>query len=115
MDTNNKRPIYPLILIAAGLLILIGAVTGLILLSGSDDSPPVSNPDQEIPFPKVTRVSLSTAKGAFDDGAAVFVDVRDQIYYESGHIPGARSIPLDQFEGRLGELDRDDWIILYCT
>jgi 3-mercaptopyruvate sulfurtransferase SseA len=115
LSTNNKRPIYPIILIAAGLLILVGAVAGLVLLSGTDDPPQVSNPDQEIPFPKVARVSLTTAKGAFDDGAAVFVDVRDQAYYENGHIPGARSIPLNQIETRLSELDPGDWIILYCT
>ena len=115
MGINKKRPIFPLILIAVGLLILVGAVAGLILISGSYDPPQVSNPDQEIPFPKVTRVSISTAKGAFDNGAAVFVDVRDQVYYEDGHIPGARSMPLNQFESRLGELNQDDWIILYCT
>jgi len=115
LGTNNKRPLYPIILIAVGVLILLGAVASLVLLSGPDDAPAASNPNQDIPFPQIGRVNLSTAKGAFDDGAAVFVDVRDQVYYEDGHIPGARSMPLNQLESRLAELDAADWIILYCT
>ena len=115
MGKNNKRPILPLVLIAAGLILLIGAVVGIVYISGGDDSQQVSVPNQKIPYPLVVRVNLSTAKVAFDSEEAVFVDVRDQAYYENGHIPGARSIPLGQFEDRLNELDPTDWIILYCT
>jgi 3-mercaptopyruvate sulfurtransferase SseA len=115
LGTNNKRPIFPLLLIAAGLILLIGAVVGIVFLSEEDDSQKVSVPNQDIPYPQVARVDLSTAKAAFDTGEAVFVDVRDETYYENGHIPGALSIPLSQFEQRLNELDPNDWIILYCT
>jgi 3-mercaptopyruvate sulfurtransferase SseA len=115
LGTNNKRPIFPLFLISAGLILLIGAVVGIVLLSGADDPQQVSVSNQNIPYPQVARVDLSTAKVAFDSGEAVFVDVRDQAYYENEHIPGARSIPLSQFEERLNELDSTDWIILYCT
>lgn len=112
---NNKRPILQLLLIASGLILLIGAVVGIVFLSGGDDLQQVSVPNQDISYPQVARVDLSTAKAAFDSGEAVFVDVRDQAYYENGHIPGGRSIPLGQFEERLNELDPTDWIILYCT
>jgi 3-mercaptopyruvate sulfurtransferase SseA len=115
LGKNNKRPILPLLLIAAGMILLIGAVVGIVFISGGDDSQQVSVPNQKIPYPQVARVDLSTAKVAFDYGEAVFVDVRDQEYYKNGHIPGARSIPLGQFEDRLNELDPTDWIILYCT
>ncbi len=115
MGKNNKRPVFPLLLIAAGLIFLIGAVVGIVFISGGDDSPQVSVPNQKIPYPQIVRVNLSTAKVAFDSGEAVFVDVRDQAYYENEHIPGARSIPLSQFEDRLIELEPTDWIILYCT
>ena len=115
MGKNNKRPILPLLLIAAGMILLIGAVVGIVFISGGDDSQQVTVPNQKIPYPQVARVDLSTAKVAFDSGEAVFVDVRDQADYDSGHISGARSIPLGQFEDRLNELDPTDWIILYCT
>ena len=42
------------------------------------------------------------------------VDVRPSLEYEAGHIPGARSIPLDELDGRLGELSADMEIVAYC-
>jgi hypothetical protein len=63
----------------------------------------------------VARVSVGDAKAAYDLQQAVFVDVRDRAFYQENHIPGALSIPLNELEGRLGELDPADWIITYCT
>jgi rhodanese-related sulfurtransferase len=45
----------------------------------------------------------------------VIVDVRDRVYYDEMHAAGAISIPLSELEARLGELNPDQWIILYCT
>jgi 3-mercaptopyruvate sulfurtransferase SseA len=101
--------------VAFGLILLIGAVVSLVILSSANDTKKGTSLNQEIPYPTVSRVELSTAKAAFDKGDAVFVDVRDPLYYENGHIPEARSIPLSQFRQRLDELDPNDWIILYCT
>ena len=64
---------------------------------------------------EVARVSLEDAKAAFDNGAAVFVDVRSQSSYATRHIPGALSIPLAELEARISELGQDQWIITYCT
>lgn len=100
---------------AVGLVILIGALVSIFLVSNQRDQPVASNPDPGIPFPQIQRVDLSTAKSALDEGTAVFVDVRGQSFYQDGHIPGALSIPLNQLEERLVELNQDDWIILYCT
>ncbi len=44
----------------------------------------------------------------------VLLDVRPQIEYEASHIPGARSIPLDELERRLKELPRTKMIVAYC-
>ena len=63
----------------------------------------------------IPRVSLADAKSALDAGSAVFVDVRDPASYAAGHIPGARSLPLDVLEQAAGELDPQAWIITYCT
>jgi len=115
LEKYQKRPLLPLLLIAAGVLVLIIALASIFLFSGEDDPAFVDVPEQDIPYAHVARVDLSTAKSAFDTGEAVFVDVRDQVYYDNGHIPGAKSIPLSEFESRLSELDQRDWIILYCT
>ncbi|MGA7104218.1 MAG: rhodanese-like domain-containing protein [Candidatus Deferrimicrobiaceae bacterium] len=41
------------------------------------------------------------------------VDVRQPGEYESGHIPGARLIPVAELRGRLHEFDRDKPTITY--
>jgi NADPH-dependent 2,4-dienoyl-CoA reductase/sulfur reductase-like enzyme/rhodanese-related sulfurtransferase len=42
------------------------------------------------------------------------VDVRTPKEFESGHIPGAVNIPVDDLRSRLGELPRDREIAAYC-
>ena len=47
-------------------------------------------------------------------GDAVLVDVRPADEFESGHIQGARSIPLDELERRMDELPEDAEVVAYC-
>ena len=47
-------------------------------------------------------------------GDVVLVDVRPEVEFESGHIAGALSLPLDQLEERIGELPEDAEIVAYC-
>jgi rhodanese-related sulfurtransferase len=42
------------------------------------------------------------------------VDVRQPQEYETGHIPGAKLLPLSELEGRLDELAEDRNLIFYC-
>ncbi|MBZ0315187.1 MAG: metalloregulator ArsR/SmtB family transcription factor [Anaerolineae bacterium] len=44
----------------------------------------------------------------------VVLDVRPSAEYAQGHIPGARSIPVDELEQRLGELTLGQTIVAYC-
>ncbi len=115
LGQTEKRSLWPLLLISAGVIVLIGAVAGIFLFSGSDQPDLVNNSGQDIPFPQIERVDVASAKSALDSGQAVVVDVRDKVYYDDGHITGSISIPLSDLESRLGELNQSDWIILYCT
>lgn len=47
-------------------------------------------------------------------GDVVLVDVRPAEEYAAGHIEGARSIPIDELEGRLAELPADHEVVAYC-
>jgi len=47
-------------------------------------------------------------------GDVVLVDVRPPEEYDAGHIEGARSIPLEELEGRLAELPADREVVAYC-
>jgi rhodanese-related sulfurtransferase len=42
------------------------------------------------------------------------VDVRPEIEFRSGHVSGARSIPVSELLTRLGELPRDVPVVAYC-
>src|SRR5262249_40351646 len=47
-------------------------------------------------------------------GDTVVVDVRPALEYQLGHIAGACSIPVDELEARLGELDPRREVVAYC-
>lgn len=42
------------------------------------------------------------------------LDVRERDEWESGHLPGARHIPLGFLQARYGELDPDEETIVIC-
>jgi hypothetical protein len=66
---------------------------------------------------EVPRVPLDVAKAAIDTGEAIVLDVRPVESYQASHIPGAISIPLADIEANPTglKLDKDQWIITYCT
>ncbi len=63
--------------------------------------------------------SVARAKEIYDNGGVLFVDARSQQNYESGHIPGAVSLPVGQFDARIDDfLDRyepDQPMVTYCS
>lgn len=61
------------------------------------------------------RVAAEEVKRLAEKGEAVIVDVRSKQSYDFEHAEGALSIPLDQFEARVGELPKDKLIAAYCT
>jgi rhodanese-related sulfurtransferase len=48
------------------------------------------------------------------EGDTVLLDVRPAREYRQGHIAGARSLPVEQLEARLRELDPTRAIVAYC-
>jgi hypothetical protein len=65
----------------------------------------------------VPRISVEEAKAAFESGEAIIVDVRRSDFFESSHIAGAISVSLSDIEQNPAgvPLDREQWIITYCT
>lgn len=47
-------------------------------------------------------------------GRATVIDVRPAEEFAAGHIPGARSVPLDELAGVLADLPADQEIVAYC-
>lgn len=47
-------------------------------------------------------------------GDTVILDVRPDVEYAAGHLPGALHIPLDQLADRISELPTDRAVVAYC-
>lgn len=47
-------------------------------------------------------------------GEVIVIDVRPEEEYEAGHLPFARSMPLDELKSRIAELPKDKPVIAYC-
>jgi hypothetical protein len=108
--TRRRRSLLILIL---GGLFMVGAV---VIWSLIPDQTAQAPGNQTFSSPAdVPRIELGEAKTAFDEGTAIFLDVRTEAEYAESRIPGAVSIPLNQLEARASELDPSEWYITYCT
>jgi len=89
-------------------------VSAFLVLFSACASPAPQIPKTEDAVPRVT---VEEAKSAVENGKAIIVDVRSAESYAAGHAAGAISIPLTNFENNIEDLslEKDQWIITYCT
>jgi rhodanese-related sulfurtransferase len=59
------------------------------------------------------EIYVTELQAAVRDGATL-LDVREPGEYADGHVPGARNAPMAQLPSVLGELDRDQPVLLIC-
>ena len=59
------------------------------------------------------EVTASRAKQLVDSGAQL-IDVRTDVEYDAGHIPGARHIALADVQRESASLDREKPVVIYC-
>ena len=99
-------------------VLLVAAVLFVPLPSGVSAAPqaaPQAPPGDALASPKL-RIDWAEFRTLYDGKQAVIIDVRDPMSFASGHIPGARSIPLDQIERQAAELKKlRKPIVLYCA
>jgi rhodanese-related sulfurtransferase/DNA-binding MarR family transcriptional regulator len=60
------------------------------------------------------RLSPAELRQELDRGDALLLDARPRLEYDSGHLPAAISIPIDELPDRLDELPTDKLIVTYC-
>jgi rhodanese-related sulfurtransferase len=61
-----------------------------------------------------SAISRGELERLLEEGDVHLIDVRPRIEFESGHIPGATPIPIEELTERLEELPRGVPIIAYC-
>lgn len=60
------------------------------------------------------NVSVGELRTRLQDDDVILLDVRPAVEYESGHLPGALSLPLAEIEQALASLPDDKTIVAYC-
>jgi len=68
----------------------------------------VSDPQALAPLDR--RAMLAKARA----GEVILIDVRPESEFAAGHLPHARSMPVDELKRRLAELPRGSEIVAYC-
>jgi 3-mercaptopyruvate sulfurtransferase SseA len=104
-------------------------LTGLLLVLGAFVLAACSAAGNKVT--KIQQPSTSTTPTTYADGARritivelqdlikkhqVFVvDVRNDVSYNAGHIPGAKLIPAAEILNHVDELPKDKLIVTYCS
>jgi rhodanese-related sulfurtransferase len=70
-------------------------------------------PEAEAPAIPPDEISVDEAYQKYQDGVFL-LDVRTQEEWDEFHAPDTTLIPLDQLEGRLGELPQGEEIVIVC-
>jgi rhodanese-related sulfurtransferase len=76
------------------------------------------NPDGELTPEQnatVPRILLNEAISKLDDPDVIWLDVRSELEFEQGHIPGAINIVSYVQDDRYSTLPRDKQVIAYCS
>lgn len=60
-------------------------------------------------------LSIDHYREQFGQQEHLLIDVREDEEYRQGRIPGARSIPLSQFQSRVSEIESGRPVVLVCA
>ena len=118
MQTTFNRTLYEaviVIMLSVGLCVVVTALRpqGLGLFGHSPERSASSDETSAS-----SAISMTEAAQRFTDGSALFADARFIEDYAAGHIKGARSMPLNQFDEWIAEFlattAQETRIITYC-
>jgi rhodanese-related sulfurtransferase len=63
----------------------------------------------------VNALDVDYIRAQYDKGRKLAaIDLRSPDEFRQGHLPGARSLPMDQLTARFQEVPRQDLVVLYC-
>lgn len=111
MKKRKTNAYLPFILLA----VVIGVTVVSLIIAEQVRQAKIESPGEIASQDDVPRLTAKEAYEAQQNGQAVIMDTRSVVQYETDHIAGSISLPLDQLESRMGELDPDIWYITYCT
>jgi thiosulfate sulfurtransferase len=62
----------------------------------------------------IPEIDVTEARALFEGGEAMFVDIRDPVSFEDGHIPGALHLDESNVRQFVTGTDRQATVVVYC-
>lgn len=83
---------------------------------GLDESPALRESMASVPDHDtvIRTLDADALRDGVASGKLTLLDLRPAEEYQAGHLPASRSIPFQDLESRLSELDSDTKIVAYC-
>lgn len=79
----------------------------------------LANPNDEMAAPGLEIDTIEIAKQIFDQGDTLFVDARSKTDFLEGHVAGAVSLPVNEFEVKIetffNQYGPDQAMVIYCA
>ena len=123
LNRKTVKEILILVGVAVALALVVNQLspTGIALVGQWDTAKGIitanATNENEYRIAEIDRVT--DAAKIFYDGDTLFVDARSTADYESGHIPGAISLPVGQFDEQIESFMKqyppDQPIVTYCS
>ncbi len=122
MKTSVKK-----LFLEMGTIILAGALFGIVwnhkmlcgVWSGKPDAAHASASATRVVGGIPLPAGLLQVREMYDRHEAVFVDARDPLAFANGHIKGAVTLPLGQFDGKVGDfaakVPLTATLVVYCN
>lgn len=90
--------------------------SGAVDLSDSESESALDSNTSDCNLPKKKYLSAAQVHTIWETACPriLYLNVVDATYYNLGHIPGSIEIPWDTLESRLGEVDKELTILIYC-
>lgn len=80
------------------------------------DPPAKDSPREEsLEFPEVLEIAPDALLNQSEQDGWLILDCREPIEWAQGRIPGSLHIPMNEIPGRMGELQRDQEILVVCA
>ena len=107
----------PRTLLQSVLVVVLAVGLSLAFNANRQDSLPLTK-SQDTPVQTADgEISLAEAEALFQGGQALFADARDELTYAEGHITGAVSLPVENFDSdypRVEAAVAGKTVITYC-
>jgi rhodanese-related sulfurtransferase len=91
-------------------------ILGVLVLGVLASAPVTSVMAGHGPDSTVVTITAAYARELVNQGQKlVFIDLRPRAEFQRGHLPGARSVPLDELPRRVQEIPKSGLVVLYCA